>query len=112
MKIENHIEKLSQDELVEQVIFQIEKELNIKVERKKDFSLIEIEVLISQKLKEIFENDYQQFINLLYLVDVKESEINLDNQKYFDKLSNLIFKRILQKVVFRLYYKKFGVFPE
>jgi len=112
MKIEKHIEKLSQEELIEQVIFQIEKELNISIEKKTDYNLNQIEDLIGQKLKEIFDKDYQQFINLLYLVDVKESEINLGNQKYFEKLSKLIFKRILQKVVFRLYYKKFGVFPE
>lgn len=112
MKIEKYIDKLSAEEVKENVVLQIEKELNIKIERTSIKNLEKIEQLIKEQLEKIYNTDSTQFINLLYLIDIKEKDVDLGAKNYLENLSKLIFKRILQKVVFKLYYKHYGVFPK
>ncbi|GGX24711.1 hypothetical protein [Aquimarina muelleri] len=101
------LEEVRESELYSQVVMQIQKDLNragmdhtIKSEKPQGLFL-EIVNLLLEKL----HNDFNEFLNLLYAVDVSESEIKkLDSEDSTDiakYATYLILKREWQKVWYR-----------
>ncbi|TVR84030.1 MAG: hypothetical protein EA412_00560 [Chitinophagaceae bacterium] len=68
----------------------------------KEADFLDIELILAEKLKEIYFKDRNTFFNILYRIDVDESKSmealqNIDEKKAFGTLARIIIERQIQK---------------
>lgn len=71
----------------------------------------QLEILLAQQLERLISNNFQQFVFLLYKVDVSEKKVRevLDNDsspEAFRKIAALLIERQLQKVQSKAMFNK------
>lgn len=69
--------------------------------------------LIKERVKLLISSDLQKLINLLYRLDVAESEVKnafklMSEEDIADRISQLILEREIQKAEFRIRYSQTG----
>jgi hypothetical protein len=73
--------------------------------------LNQLKIYLTEKLKDMLDNNYDQLVNMLYRIDVSEEKLNelfgSKNRTYIPSaLADLIIERQLQKIHFRKKYKE------
>ncbi|WP_299223106.1 hypothetical protein [uncultured Aquimarina sp.] len=106
--IEQLMEQVSESDLYPQLILQLQKDLNragIDYEVNKNSTFKELFLEIEQLLLEKINNAFNDFLNLLYAVDVSERDIkNCDSEESITVgryATYLILKREWQKIYYR-----------
>ena len=74
-------------------------------------NLNQLKIYLTEKLKDLLDNNYNLLVNTLYLIDVNEDKLNelfgSKNRTYIPSaLADLIIERQLQKIHFRKKYKE------
>lgn len=74
-------------------------------------NLTQLKAFLSEKLKDLLDNNFNLLVNTLYRIDVNEEKLNdlfgSKNRTYIpEALADLIIERQLQKIHFRKRYKE------
>ena len=102
------LESISEKHLYADLITQMNKDFmlsGVKVEFDLNSSPEELVQTLRNKIHHLIVNDFNDFLNLLYVVDISEFEIKkLDTEnagKLVDELTVLLLKRLWKKVWYR-----------
>lgn len=97
--------------LYDKLVQQINKDLalaNITLEFHHDVLPTSLKLLLHEKVFELIQNNFMDYLNLLYIVDVAEDKIKqldgIDVMHMSEQVSFLILKREWQKVYFKSQY--------
>lgn len=102
------LEQAKNDDLYPKLIDQLNKDFNLAneaIDFPKSTSPIELKVQLHEKIYRLIQYRFAEYLNLLYIIDVSESEIkNLDGSDISilsEQVAFLVLKREWQKVWFR-----------
>ncbi|CAM1351232.1 hypothetical protein [Tenacibaculum crassostreae] len=108
---QNSIELLTRvadAKLFKELILQLNKDVSligIDIVFSEDYSPIQLKEELQKLIKELIQNDYNSYTNLLYRIDVSEREMqNIEStniDEYSENATFLILKRVWKKVWFR-----------
>lgn len=111
---QNSIDLLSNiksNKLYNELINQLNKDLSLtgnNLNFSKDYVPLTLKKELQSKIKELVNNDFNLYINLLYRIDVSENDVqkiestNID--LYIQNITFLILKRTWEKVLFKHQY--------
>lgn len=85
--------------------------LNLPISPADVENLNQLKAFLSEKLKDMLDNNFNLLVNTLYRIDVNEEKLNelfgSKNRTYIpEALADLIIERQLQKIHFRKKYKE------
>ena len=99
------IKAISTDEIISALVSQLNKDFqlcNLKIAYKPDLTPFELYKKLSQDIWILFTNQYDDYLNLLYRIDISEAELlqikNSNSDQISNQISFLILKRVYQKV--------------
>lgn len=108
ISIENLLAEAEQENLYQKLIEQINKDFtlaNESIDILESTSTHDLKLLLHEKIYRLIQHKFAEYLNLLYIVDVSESEIKKldgsDISELSGQVSFLILKREWQKVWFR-----------
>ena len=108
ISIENLLAEAEQENLYQKLIEQINKDFtlaNESIDILESTSTHDSKLLLHEKIYRLIQHKFAEYLNLLYIVDVSESEIKKldgsDISELSGQVSFLILKREWQKVWFR-----------
>lgn len=102
------VEKANQLELYSKLIIQLNKDLglaNIDLEFAADVLPTSLKLLLHEKVYQLIQEKFMDYLNLLYIIDVSEQKIREldgnDTLRMSEEVMFLILKREWQKVYYR-----------
>lgn len=102
------LSKAQKESLYHKLIEQLEKDFmlsNQMIDLKETMSPFELKMALQNKIYDLIQYKFTEYLNLLYIIDVPESEIkaltSVDLMELSEQISFLILKREWQKVWFR-----------
>ena len=105
------VAKANQLELYSKLILQLNKDLalaNIDLEFASDILPTSLKLLLHEKVYQLIQEKFMDYLNLLYIIDVSEEKIKQmdgnDVVELSDNVTFLILKREWQKVYYRNRY--------
>lgn len=105
------IEDASNENLYDKLLQQLEKDFalaNETISLKKTISPQQLVAIITDKIYFLLQHKFNEYLNLLYIIDVSEREIKnitvIDMETIASEVSFLILKREWQKVWYRNRY--------
>ena len=105
------VEEANQLELYSKLIIQLNKDLalaNIDLEFADDVLPTSLKLLLHEKIYQLIQEKFMEYLNLLYIIDVSEERIRAldgnDTLRMSEEVMFLILKREWQKVYFRNKY--------
>ena len=104
---------ISTDEIISAMIQQLNKDFqlcNLRIAFKLDLLPSELFKKLSQDILVLITNQYDDYLNLLYRIDISETELlqlkNSNSEQTSDQITFLILKRVYQKVWLKRYFDK------
>ncbi len=108
---EDLIEEANQLDLYKKLIFQLNKDFllaNIDLDFHEDILPSSLKLILHETVYKLIQEKFTEYLNLLYIIDVSEKEVNAldgdDILKLSENVTLLILKREWQKVWFRNKY--------
>lgn len=102
------VDKANQLELYSKLILQLNKDLalaNIDLEFASDVLPTSLKLILHEKIYELIQGKFMDYLNLLYIIDVSEEKIKQmdgnDALQLSENVTFLILKREWQKVYYR-----------
>ncbi|WP_439648410.1 hypothetical protein [Algibacter mikhailovii] len=111
MSFDQLITEANQLDLYKKLVFQLNKDFklaNIDLDLHEDVLPSSLKLLLHETIFKLIQEKFTEYLNLLYIIDVSESQVRaLDGEdvlKLSEEVSFLILKREWQKVWFRNTY--------
>ncbi|GGZ74718.1 hypothetical protein GCM10007028_10090 [Algibacter mikhailovii] len=111
MSFDQLITEANQLDLYKKLVFQLNKDFklaNIDLDLHEDVLPSSLKLLLHETIFKLIQEKFTEYLNLLYIIDVSESQVRaLDGEdvlKLSEEVSFLILKREWQKVWFRNMY--------
>lgn len=105
------LENAQKEELYKKLVVQLKKDFvlaNISIELSDDIIPVELKTILHEKIYFLILEQFPEYLNLLYIVDVPEKEFKnihmTDAVEVAEQVTFLVLKRELQKVWFRSKY--------
>lgn len=102
------LESISEKQLYTDLITQLNKDFmlsGVRVEFDLNSSPEQLVLILRDKIRDLILNDFNDFLNLLYVIDISEFEVKkLDTEHagtLADELTVLVLKRLWKKVWYR-----------
>ena len=111
MSFDQLITEANQLDLYKKLVFQLNKDFNLAhldLDLHEDVLPSSLKLLLHETIFKLIQEKFTEYLNLLYIIDVSESQVRaLDGEdvlKLSEEVSFLILKREWQKVWFRNMY--------
>lgn len=99
------IKAIAPNDIISALVQQLNKDFklcNLKITYKPDLSPLELYKKLSRDISVLFTMQYDDYLNLMYRIDISEAELlqikNSNSDQISDQISFLILKRVYQKV--------------
>ena len=100
--------KITSNRLLEAIIMQLNKDFylaNVNISFSKKLTLIQLYEKLENKILDLFKNEYDTYLNLIYRIDVSENKLKKlkvnDIEQVIKTVTLLVLEREFQKILLR-----------